>query len=117
MSEPASTAFAILWKVLTKFFPSIIGSFLAVITMKFSPDVSLKTKLITGLIAFISGIAMSHYVGGIVIGIYPLLDPVAQDGIKFTLGIFGLTIINNVYDQINPWLTSIRKKILGAENA
>lgn len=117
MSEPTSTTLAIGWKILSQFFPSVIGSFLAVVTMKFGPNVSLKTKIITGTIAFISGIATSHYLGGLIIGFYPITEPLIQDGIKFALGIFGLTIINNVYDQINPWLTSIRKKILGAENA
>lgn len=101
---------------MSKFFPSIVGSFLAAITMKFDADTSLKTKLVAGFIAFICGIAMSHYVGSAIIGFYPGLEPVTQDGIKFALGIFGLTVINNILAEVSPWLSALRKKIFGAEN-
>ena len=115
MSEPTSS-FAILWKILAKFFPSITGSFLAVLTMKYSADSTTKAKIFAALVAFISGIAMSHYVGEAIIGLYPTLEPVTQDGIKFALGIFGLTLINNILAEVSPWLTSFRKKIFGADN-
>lgn len=115
MSEPTSII-AIAIKGLSKFFPSIIGSVLAVLTMKFDPNTSIKAKITAGSIAFISGIAMSHYFGDAIISYYPVTDPMTQDAIKFALGIFGLTLINNILAEINPWVTSLRKKIFGAEN-
>lgn len=115
MSEPTSSlAFA--WKILSKFLPSIIGSFLAILTMDYSKDISLKAKLFAGFVAFISGIAVSHYGGDAIIAFYPSLESVTQDAIKFALGIFGLTLINNIIAEINPWVTALRKKIFGAEN-
>jgi hypothetical protein len=114
MSEPTSS-FAIVWKVLVKLFPSITGSFIAVLTMKYS-DTTTKKKMFAALVAFVTGIAMSHFVGEAIIGYYPGLLPVTQDGIKFALGIFGLTLINNVLSEVGPWFLSLRKKIFGAEN-
>lgn len=115
MSEPTSSL-AIAWKITAKFFPSMTGSFLAVLTLKFNSDTAMKTKIFAGFVAFISGIAVSHYGGNAIIAYYPLLEPVTQDGIKFALGIFGLTLINNILAEINPWVTALRKKIFGAEN-
>lgn len=115
MSEPTSS-FAIIWKLLVKFFPSITGSFLAVLTLKYSADTDIKTKISAGLIAFVSGIAVSHYGGNAIIAFYPILEPMTQDAIKFALGIFGLTLINNILAEIGPWVSALRKKIFGAEN-
>ena len=115
MSEPTSNI-TIVVKTLSKFFPSIVGSILAVWTMKFDPTTTLKAKFLAGGIAFISGIAMSHYIGDAIISFYPINDPMTQDAIKFALGIFGLTLINNILAEINPWVSSLRKKIFGAEN-
>lgn len=115
MSEPTSS-FAVLWKLMAKFFPSITGSFLAVLTVTYSKDADLKSKVFSAFVAFISGIAVSHYGGGAIIAFYPTLEPVTQDAIKFALGIFGLTLINNIIAEINPWVTALRKKIFGAEN-
>lgn len=115
MSEPTSSI-AVSWKLLSKFLPSIIGSFLAVLTMDYSKDTGMKAKLFAGFVAFISGIAVSHYGGDSIIAFYPALEPVTQDAIKFALGIFGLTLINNIIAEINPWVTALRKKIFGVEN-
>lgn len=115
MSEPTSII-AISTKVISKFFPSIVGSILAVLTMKFDEKTRLSARITAGAIAFIAGIAMSHFIGNAIISYYPGLDPMSQDAIKFALGIFGLTLINNILTEINPWIASFRKKIFGAEN-
>lgn len=84
--------------------------------MKFDDKTKMSAKITAGAIAFFAGIAMSHFIGNAIISYYPGLDPMTQDAIKFALGIFGLTLINNILAEINPWVASLRKKIFGAEN-
>lgn len=102
--------------MISKFLPSIIGSMLAVLTMKFDNKTKLPARVFAGAVAFVSGISISHFIGNAIIAYYPGLDPMTQDAIKFALGIFGLTLINNIIAEINPWVTSLRKKIFGADN-
>ncbi|HET8688156.1 MAG TPA: hypothetical protein VFM18_16095 [Methanosarcina sp.] len=113
MSDP--TAFIpLVIKMFTKSIPSLIGSILAVLTMKFDESTPLSKRITAGVIAFISGIAISHYIGNAIISYYPVTDPMTQDAIKFCLGIFGLTLINNILAEINPWISAFRNKILGS---
>lgn len=111
MSEP--TSIAAFLKIFGKFLPSIIGSFLAVLTMQYDKTKSLKAKIIAGTIAFIVGVAVSHYVGSAIIALYPEISEIVADSIRFALGIFGLTLINNLVAEIKPWMEAIRKKVLG----
>lgn len=116
MSDP-TPLIAVTAKAIIKFVPSIVGSILAVLTMKFDESTSVGKRITAGIVAFVSGIAISHYIGNAIIAHYPITDPMTQDAIKFSLGIFGLTLINNIIAEINPWITSFRKKIIGDENA
>ena len=111
MSEPSS--FFVLAKGLMKFAPSLIGSFIAVLSMPSKPDLTFKQKLLAGVIAFSTGMGVSHFAGGAIISYMALPDLLVQDGIKFALGLFGLTLVNNIMSEINPWFISLRQKIFG----
>lgn len=114
MSEPTSlAAFA---KIFGKFLPSIIGSFLAVLTLQYDNTKPLSSRILSGIIAFITGVAVSHYVGSAIISVYPEISEIVADSIKFALGIFGLTLINNLINEIKPWMESLRKKVFGEKN-
>lgn len=122
MAEPVSfSTAAVFWKAvvnfLLKFLPSLAGSFLAVLTFKYDATTPLYARVFRGFVVFISGVATAHFLGSAVAAAYPSISGVVEDGLKFALGIFGLTLINNLSAEISPWLTSFRKKIFGADNA
>lgn len=121
MTEPVSMSFAVFWKTtihfLIKFLPSLAGSFLAVLTFKYDESTPLWTRVFRGFVVFISGVCVAHFLGSAIVDSYPNISGVTEDGLKFALGIFGLTLINNLTAEISPWLTSFRKKLFGAENA
>lgn len=114
MSEPIHMAVIVgkLWSLLVKFLPSFIGSFIAVFTMRFDANTPWHKRLALGMTAFAVGVACSYYFGSAIFSMY-VLDPFVQDAIRFALGIFGLTLVNNVMSEISVWLAAIRKKILG----
>ena len=116
MSEPTSAVTAIFWKPLMKLIPAIVGALIGALAMKYPDGTSFGKKLATFAIAFISGVAVSHFVGAAIIAYFPGMDEVIYDAIKFALGVFGLTLVNNIISEMSLWMTSLRKKIFGAEN-
>lgn len=114
MAEPIHTTVlgGIAAKLVTSI-PSLIGSFIAILTMKFDESTPMKTKIFMGITAFFVGVVISHYGSGALFEIYPNIQPMTQDAIKVALGIFGLTLVNNVASEVAPILKSLRKKFTG----
>lgn len=63
---------------------------------------------------FIIGVAIAHYVGGALVEYLSIKqDGIYADGVKFTVGLFGMRIIAEVNKQIVEWIIAFRKKVLG----
>ena len=114
MAEPIHTTVlgSIIAKLMT-YVPSLIGSFIAILTMKFDENTPMMTRVFMGATAFFVGVVISHYGSGALFEIYPNIQPMTQDAIKVALGIFGLTLVNNTAAEIGPVLSSLRKKFTG----
>lgn len=114
MSEP--TTGAIIGKVMLKFFPSVAGAFIAGLTIKYPENSTIREKFYSFFIAFVSGVLVAHFIGEAIAANFADMTGVTLDAVKFALGIFGLTLINNLISEIKPWLDSLRKKVFGEKN-
>jgi hypothetical protein len=86
--------------------PAIIGSFIAALMG------NAKTKL-ERVGYFFVGVATAHYGGGLLIDWYPFTSDLAQDGVKFSIGVIGMGIVQQVLQQIPVVARSLRLKFIG----
>lgn len=64
------------------------------------------------IVAFATGVLVAHYGGEAVVAYFKMgIGPIA-DGAKFALGLFGMSIVHAIYDQIGPFWTQVRERVV-----
>ena len=88
------------------FAPSIMGAVLGLLHNRERP-------LIERSVAVATGVLVAHFVGGGVVAYFDMKNPAISDAVKFSLGLFGMSIVHAIYEQIGPFWQSVRERIVG----
>lgn len=91
--------------------PAAIGSLLALYVGR---EKNAKMTRIELFAVFIFGVALAHYLGGAAIE-YTKIDHISltADAIKLTVGLLGMAVLTNIFDQVPIAITALRKKWMG----
>lgn len=109
MAEPATSAVAAIAALLAKIVPGAIGSLIA---LRFIGDgLSGRQKAVS----FVSGAAVSYFIGPLIVGWFRITDSGAQQAIGFLIGLFGLAITKELFKEINnaDFIGALKRRIFG----
>lgn len=81
-----------LWRVVDTVLPGAAG---ALVSLRFIPGTPVQRAT-----SLLLGIACAHYLGNGVVGWWQVPGGLVADAIKFTAGVFGLTIVGHAYEQL-----------------
>ena len=88
------------------FAPSMMGAVLGLLHNRTRP-------ITERLVALLTGMAVAHYAGGGLVAYSEVKHPAIGDAMKFALGLFGMSIVHAIYEQIGPFWQSVRERIVG----
>jgi hypothetical protein len=88
------------------FTPSIMGALLGLLHNRDKP-------IVERVVAVATGMAVAHFVGSGLVAYFDVKHPAIGDAMKFALGLFGMSIVHAIYDQIGPFWQSVRERMVG----
>ncbi|MBU9660885.1 holin [Burkholderia multivorans] len=110
MAEPTTSTVAVgalLWKLL----PGAIGSMIALGFI--GEGLTRKQKIVS----FLSGVAVAHYGGPLIVACFTITDSGKQQAIGFLVGLFGLAITKELFKEINAAdiIGALKRRFLGGQ--
>jgi Na+/H+ antiporter NhaA len=93
-------------EALKPYFPPFLGAALGVVMAKGKP---LKLRMIT----FAVGFSTAVFGGSAIASYWNVTDIHIVNGIAFTMGMFGMTIVEAGYEQIPTMLKSLSERLVG----
>lgn len=103
MAADPTTSTAI--RVIEAVLPGAIG---AAISLRF-----MEGQWWNKMLSFASGVAFSYYIGNGMIEYLGIVGKFTSTAILFTIGVFGLSIVNQLQQQIPDALRAARKRWIG----
>lgn len=88
------------------FSPSIAGALLGLLHNREKP-------LMERAVAVATGMTVAHFVGSGLVAYFDVKHPAIGDAVKFALGLFGMSIVHAIYEQIGPFWQSVRERVVG----
>ena len=88
------------------FTPAIVGAVLGLLHNRERPW---KERIV----AFLTGVLVAHYGGEAVVAYFTMGNGPVADGAKFAIGLFGMSIVHAMYEQIGPFWTQVRERVVG----
>lgn len=87
------------------FVPSILGATLGILHNRERP-------LLERLVAVATGMAVAHFIGSGLVAYFGVTNAAIGDAVKFSLGLFGMSIVHAIYEQIQPFWQSLRERLV-----
>lgn len=97
--------------VLSKLLPGAIG---ALLSCQFVPDGFSKPH--RTFWSFISGCAVSYYIGGATIEYFQLTKTQLLPAVYFCFGLFGLTLVMNAMTELKPLVGALLRRRLNLDS-
>ncbi|MBR7956149.1 holin [Burkholderia cenocepacia] len=111
MAEPTTSLLAAAGALLVKVVPGAVGSLIA---LRFIGDgLSARQKAVS----FVSGAAVSYFIGPLIVAWFGITDAGAQQAIGFLIGLFGLAITKELFKEINnaDFIGALKRRFLGGQ--
>jgi hypothetical protein len=96
--DPQSTLDAV-----KPFTPSIMGALLGLLHNRDKPPIE-------RLVAVLTGMVVAHFAGSGLVAYFDMTHVAIVDSVKFALGLFGMSIVHSMYEQIGPFWQSVRER-------
>ncbi|OXJ17383.1 holin [Burkholderia sp. HI2500] len=109
MAEPTTSVLAAAGALLAKVIPGAVGSLIA---LRFIGDgLSGRQKAVS----FVSGAAVSYFIGPLIVTWFGISDSGAQQAIGFLVGLFGLAVTKELFKEINnaDFIGALKRRIFG----
>lgn len=96
---------SIVIRVIETLLPGAVG---AAISLKFMPGSWWNKAL-----SFLGGVACSYYIGNGLIEYLNVTGKFSATAMLFTIGIFGLSIVNQIQQQLPEFMYALKRKWIG----